>query len=68
MKVNTMEATILIKGIISILTYWLQFNILFTLTLCDIDIAANITNSNMLGLNFTNGEKMLFFHHYPVII
>lgn len=49
-----MDATVLIKGIISIFTYWLQFNILFIL--CDLDIAANTTN-NILGLNQTNGES-----------
>lgn len=46
-----MDATILIKGIISIFTYWLQFNILFIL--CDLDIVTNTTN-NILGLNQTN--------------
>lgn len=49
-----MDATILIKGIISIFTYWLQFNILFIL--CDLDIVANTTN-NILGLNQTNGKS-----------
>jgi hypothetical protein len=49
-----MDATILLKGIISIFTYWLQFNILFIL--CDLDIAANTTN-NILGLNQTNGKS-----------
>ena len=54
-----MDATVLIKGIISIFTYWLQFNILFIL--CDLDIVAldNVANTtnNILGLNQTNGES-----------
>jgi hypothetical protein len=49
-----MDTTILMKGIISIFTYWLQFNILFIL--CDLDIVTNTTN-NILGLNQTNGKS-----------
>lgn len=51
-----MDATTLIKTVISIFTYWLQFNILFIL--CDLDIVANTTaNINILGLNKTNGKS-----------
>lgn len=51
-----MDATTLIKTVISIFTYWLQFNILFIL--CDLDIVANTTaNINILGLNQTNGKS-----------
>lgn len=49
-----MDTTILMKGIISIFTYWLQFNVLFIL--CDLDIVTNTTN-NILGLNQTNGKS-----------
>lgn len=57
-----MATTILIKGIISIFTYWLQFNILFIL--CDLDVVANstttittTTSSSILGLNQINGKS-----------
>lgn len=51
-----MESTILIKRIISIITYWMLFNIL--IILCDLDINTNNakTNYNTFGLNHTNGK------------
>ncbi|CAH1719502.1 unnamed protein product [Chironomus riparius] len=54
MYIFTMESTILIKRIISIITYWMLFNIL--IILCDLDINTNNakTNYNTLGLNHTN--------------
>lgn len=58
LSVIIMATTILIKGIISIFTYWLQFNILFIL--CDLDIVANSTTTtttkSILGLNQINGK------------
>jgi len=56
MYIFTMESTILIKRIISIITYWMLFNIL--IILCDLDINTNNakTNYNTFGLNHTNGK------------